>query len=64
MVEYDETTGVTRWTRVVPLPSGSMSSEWLLKEPSGVDRESGACPPQESGIVEKHIPEEALKSGI
>jgi hypothetical protein len=31
MAEYDETTGVTRWTRVVPAAQRENVQQWLLK---------------------------------
>jgi hypothetical protein len=31
MAEYDETTGVTRWTRVVPAAQRESVQKWLLK---------------------------------
>jgi hypothetical protein len=31
MAEYDETTGVTRWTRVVPAAQRESVQQWLLK---------------------------------
>jgi hypothetical protein len=31
MAEYDETTGVTRWTRVVPAAQREHVQQWLLK---------------------------------
>ena len=31
MAEYDETTGLTRWTRVVPAAQRENVQQWLLK---------------------------------
>ena len=31
MAEYDETTGVTRWTRVVPAAQRENVQQWLIK---------------------------------
>ena len=31
MAEYDETTGVTRWSRVVPAAQRENVQQWLLK---------------------------------
>jgi hypothetical protein len=31
MAEYDETTGVTRWTRVVPAAQRESVQQWLLR---------------------------------
>jgi hypothetical protein len=31
MAEYDDTTGVTRWTRVVPAAQRENVQQWLLK---------------------------------
>jgi hypothetical protein len=36
MAEYDETTGVTRWTRVVPAAQRENVQQWLLKNYPGV----------------------------
>ena len=32
MAEYDETTGVTRWARVVPAAQRETVQQWLLKK--------------------------------